>query len=122
MMQELCERENLMVYFWYFECVVKRFLFLLTDIVFVFVNGTSLPESTIWNVAYCPAAALKHMHSRGLVHVDIKPENVFMTASGQAKLGDLGLACESGCCEVRYWHILNKNILIICLRIGRIRR
>lgn len=37
-------------------------------------------------------AGLKHAHARGVVHRDVKPDNVWLTASGTAKLGDFGLA------------------------------
>lgn len=42
-------------------------------------------------IAQDAAAGLSHMHSRRLVHRDIAPRNVFLTASGRAVIGDLGL-------------------------------
>ncbi len=38
------------------------------------------------------ALALHYAHERHIVHCDMKPENVFLTKSGQVKLGDFGLA------------------------------
>lgn len=40
--------------------------------------------------------ALQYMHSQGIVHRDIKSENVFRTASGVWKLGDFGSSLRVG--------------------------
>lgn len=37
-------------------------------------------------------AALSHVHGLGLLHRDIKPHNLFVTATGRTKLGDFGAA------------------------------
>lgn len=42
------------------------------------------------------AAALDHLHSRGLVHLDLRPENVLVTSDGEVKLVDFGLAQTAG--------------------------
>ena len=41
--------------------------------------------------------ALKHMHEKGVMHRDLKPDNVLMTSSGQVKVCDLGWSvfCEA---------------------------
>lgn len=44
------------------------------------------------HIALDVARALEHAHSRNIVHRDIKPDNILITRSGVAKLGDLGLA------------------------------
>lgn len=36
--------------------------------------------------------AIKHIHDRKILHRDLKSQNVFMTRSGIAKLGDFGIA------------------------------
>lgn len=38
------------------------------------------------------AKAVNKMHENGVVHRDIKPQNIFLNKEGQAKLGDFGIA------------------------------
>ena len=36
--------------------------------------------------------ALEHIHDRGLIHKDLKPENVMFDKDGYARLGDFGIS------------------------------
>ena len=38
--------------------------------------------------------AVKHLHDNNLVHVDIKPDNIFISYEGVCKLGDFGLVID----------------------------
>ncbi|KAM8961365.1 membrane-associated tyrosine- and threonine-specific cdc2-inhibitory kinase [Pelodytes ibericus] len=56
--------------------------------------GGPLPTRQIWNVTCDLLRGLKHLHDRDLLHLDIKPANVFMSCCGVCKLGDFGLMVE----------------------------
>jgi len=55
-------------------------------------RGTLLPISQIVKIACDVLNALHAAHSKGIVHCDIKPENVMMTPAGEAKILDFGIA------------------------------
>ena len=72
---ELCQRGNL-----------EDFLIAVLD------EGKMIPETTIWSWASHVASALDRIHSANVIHLDVKPQNIFLTKQGTLKLGDLGLA------------------------------
>jgi serine/threonine protein kinase len=71
-------------------------------IVMEFIDGRTLGERIRREGALAEAeavriisqvgAALEAAHKRKIIHRDVKPDNVLLTADGQAKLTDLGLA------------------------------
>ncbi|GMV82967.1 MAG: hypothetical protein AMXMBFR7_41510 [Planctomycetota bacterium] len=54
--------------------------------------GGKLLEDEALDIAIQVARALEHAHKHGMVHRDIKPDNILLTNDGTAKLCDLGLA------------------------------
>jgi membrane-associated tyrosine/threonine-specific cdc2-inhibitory kinase len=46
----------------------------------------------VWRYIEQVAAGLDHIHNHGVLHLDIKPENIFVDGKGDLKIGDFGLA------------------------------
>jgi serine/threonine protein kinase len=65
------------------------------DLFNVVVEGNGLDEDSVKAVIYSILTALKYLHSIGLVHCDVKPENIFLLRAGSpqsAVLADFGYA------------------------------
>ncbi|MBE3041675.1 serine/threonine protein kinase, partial [Candidatus Bathyarchaeota archaeon] len=56
----------------------------------------SLPFDQVLDIALQVCAGLVEAHKKGIVHRDIKSANIMLTANGQAKIMDFGLAKVAG--------------------------
>lgn len=57
-------------------------------------NVTKLPPRIALDMTLRVARTLDYLHNNGLVHRDVKPENIILSDRGEVKLCDLGLARE----------------------------
>jgi serine/threonine protein kinase len=64
------------------------------DLLTVMTEQPEKLKSSMRSILHNILSALDYLHSRGIAHRDIKPDNILMTQDGVAKLADFG------CCEV----------------------
>ncbi|GAB0087995.1 Membrane-associated tyrosine- and threonine-specific cdc2-inhibitory kinase [Sergentomyia squamirostris] len=53
-----------------------------------------IPETQMWSFLLDLLLALKGLHDKNLIHLDIKLDNILITEDGVCKLGDFGLVCQ----------------------------
>lgn len=58
-------------------------------------HGPFAEDKAVRDVIVPMLQACSYMHKKGIVHTDIKPENILMSKQGVWKLGDFGLAIDT---------------------------
>ncbi|KAJ7045667.1 kinase-like domain-containing protein [Mycena alexandri] len=72
---ELCALGNFARFLWEFGRVFPR-----------------LDEGRIWKIVVDLSNGLQFIHGAGVIHLDLKPSNIFVTGEGRFKIGDFGMA------------------------------
>ena len=72
---ELCELGNFAHFLWEYGRAFPR-----------------LDEARVWKIMAELAAGLRFIHDANVIHLDLKPANIFLTGEGRLKIGDFGMA------------------------------
>lgn len=51
-----------------------------------------IDETTVWHFIHDVASGLEYLHSMGIIHHDIKPDNIMMDADGKFLITDFGIS------------------------------
>ncbi|KAJ3278502.1 hypothetical protein HK104_002286 [Borealophlyctis nickersoniae] len=60
-----------------------------------YCQNSPIDEYRIWHILAEITLGLKHIHDLEMVHLDIKPDNILITADGSLKIADFGLATKA---------------------------
>lgn len=52
----------------------------------------TLDEARVWKILAEVASGVSYIHQHGVLHLDLKPANIFIASNGSLKIGDFGLA------------------------------
>lgn len=66
----------------------------------VLEDQSGIPWQDVIEIGWQICSALQHAHNMGVVHRDLKPANLFLTKAGTVKLGDFGIALDTGAAEL----------------------
>lgn len=72
---ELCELGNFARFLWEYGRAFPR-----------------LDEARVWKIIVDLSNGLRFIHEAGIIHLDLKPANIFLTREGRFKIGDFGMA------------------------------
>ncbi|THH21360.1 hypothetical protein EW146_g171 [Bondarzewia mesenterica] len=62
---------------------------------FLWEYGKAFPkleEARVWKILADLSNGLRAIHDAGVIHLDLKPANIFVTGEGRFKIGDFGMA------------------------------
>ena len=64
-----------------------------------FPSGEPLPLTTILPIIMQAASALQYIHNQGLIHCDVKPDNLLLGPNNEVWVSDFGIAQYTQCAE-----------------------
>jgi serine/threonine protein kinase len=55
-------------------------------------SSSLLSDQAMWSIAWEVTSGLLFLHTNGVMHLDIKPDNIYFDVQGRCRIGDFGLA------------------------------